>query len=48
MDVEAEGAPDQKEVVAFLFRGEAFGLPEQHVEQIGTHAAIIFLVGDRA
>ncbi len=48
MHVEANDTYDQKEVTAFLCRGEAFGLPEQHVERIETHAAIIFLVGDRA
>jgi len=48
MNIEAKGAPDQKEVIAFLSQGEAFGLPDHHVERIETHAAIIFLVGEHA
>ena len=39
---------DQAEVVAFLSQGRTFGLPDQAVERIDTHAAIVFLVGDRA
>jgi aminoglycoside phosphotransferase family enzyme/predicted kinase len=39
---------DLDALVAFLSRGEAYGLPEQPVEQITTHAALIFLVGERA
>lgn len=38
----------QNEVIAFLSNGSAFGHPDQSVEQIDTHAAIIFLIGDRA
>jgi aminoglycoside phosphotransferase family enzyme/predicted kinase len=41
-------AADPDALVAFLGRGKAYGLPDQEVEQITTHAAIIFLVGDRA
>ncbi len=40
--------PDQREVIAFLSDGRAFGLPDQPVERIDTHAAIVFLIGDRA
>ncbi|MGI9499658.1 MAG: AAA family ATPase [Geminicoccaceae bacterium] len=39
---------DQKEVIAFLNNGQAFGLPDLPVERIDTHAAIVFLIGDRA
>jgi hypothetical protein len=39
---------DLDALVAFLGRGEAYGLPGQPVEQITTHAALIFLVGERA
>ncbi|MDH3664075.1 MAG: AAA family ATPase [Alphaproteobacteria bacterium] len=39
---------DQGEVIAFLSKGLAFGLPDQLVERIDTHAAIVFLIGDRA
>lgn len=39
---------DQEKIVAFLSEGRAFGLPDQRVERIDTHAAIVFLIGDRA
>jgi uncharacterized protein len=39
---------DLDALVAFLSRGEAYGLPGQPVEQITTHAAVIFLVGEHA
>ncbi|HSA81548.1 MAG TPA: phosphotransferase, partial [Geminicoccaceae bacterium] len=39
---------DLNGLIAFLSRGEAYGLPGQSVEQITTHAALIFLVGERA
>jgi aminoglycoside phosphotransferase family enzyme/predicted kinase len=39
---------DQSEVVAFLSRGEAYGRPDLPVEHMETHAAMVFLVGDRA
>ena len=39
---------DQGEVIAFLSDGRAFGLPDQPVERIDTHAAIVFLIGDSA
>ena len=39
---------DQGEVVAFLSDGRAFGLPDQPVERIDTHAAIVFLIDERA
>ncbi len=39
---------DQEEVIAFLSEGRVFGLPDQLVERIDTHAAIIFLIDDRA
>ena len=41
-------AIDQGEVIAFLGQGRVFGLPDQPVERIDTHAAIVFLIGDRA
>ena len=44
----AEPVPDQGEVIAFLSEGRTFGLPDQPVERIDTHAAIVFLIGDRA
>ena len=52
--VEADGrsaAPpeDQRAVIAFLSRPEAYRLPPQTtVERIDTHSAVVFLVGDRA
>jgi uncharacterized protein len=39
---------DLDALVAFLSRGEAYGLPGQPVEQITTHAAVVFLVGEHA
>ena len=42
----AEQGPDR--LCAFLSTGAAFGTPDAQVEQITTHAALIFLVGDRA
>src|SRR5688500_14403355 len=39
---------DLTALLAFLGRGEAYGLPGREVEQVTTHAAIIFLVGERA
>jgi uncharacterized protein len=39
---------DPTAVLAFLGRGEAYGLPGCEVEQVTTHAAIVFLVGERA
>jgi aminoglycoside phosphotransferase family enzyme/predicted kinase len=39
---------DQDRVCAFLGKGEAFGAPGVEVEQVTTHAAEIFLVGERA
>ncbi|MGI9503264.1 MAG: phosphotransferase [Geminicoccaceae bacterium] len=41
-------ADRQEEVIAFLSRGETFGQADQDVQRIKTHAAIIFLIGDRA
>jgi aminoglycoside phosphotransferase family enzyme/predicted kinase len=35
-------------IVEFLSRGQAYGLPQSPVETVTTHAATIFLVGDRA
>jgi uncharacterized protein len=39
---------DPDELRAFLGKGEAFGAPGAAVEQVTTHAAEIFLIGDRA
>jgi uncharacterized protein len=39
---------DPDRLSAFLSQGEAFGLPGAEVEQVTTHAAMIFLVGERA
>jgi hypothetical protein len=39
---ERDGLPE------FLAQGEAYGRPDEPVEQVTTHAAWIFLVGDRA
>jgi aminoglycoside phosphotransferase family enzyme/predicted kinase len=44
----SEAAVDQAKVVAFLSEGRAFGLADQPVERIDTHAATVFLIGDRA
>jgi uncharacterized protein len=46
----AAGAPGdpQAGVIAFLSRGESYGLPGVQVERITTHAALVFLVGERA
>ena len=41
-------ACDQRDVVAFLSRASAFGRQDQTVERIETHAAMVFLIGDRA
>ena len=38
---------DQREVIAFLSRGESYGLAER-VERRETHASIVFLAGERA
>ena len=35
-------------VLAFLSHGRSYGLPEAEVERITTHAAHVFLVGERA
>ncbi len=39
---------DQREIVSFLSHGGAYGRPDLPVERIETHAAMVFLVGDRA
>jgi aminoglycoside phosphotransferase family enzyme/predicted kinase len=39
---------DSDRICAFLGKGEAFGTPGAEVEQVTTHAAEIFLVGERA
>ncbi|NJO36441.1 MAG: phosphotransferase [Rhizobiales bacterium] len=39
---------DQDEIIAFLQQGSAYGKPKEEVSRIDTHAAMIFLVGDRA
>jgi uncharacterized protein len=39
---------DPDRLCAFLGNGEAFGAPGAEVEQVTTHAAEIFLVGERA
>jgi len=39
---------DQDRIVEFLGHGEAYGEPGAAVERIETHAAIVFLVGERA
>jgi aminoglycoside phosphotransferase family enzyme/predicted kinase len=38
----------QAEVIAFLGDGASFGLPGVAVDRITTHAAVVFLVGERA
>jgi aminoglycoside phosphotransferase family enzyme/predicted kinase len=38
----------QAEVIAFLGDGASFGLPGVRVDRITTHAAMVFLVGERA
>ena len=42
------GPADSDRLCAFLGKGEAFGAPGTEVEQVTTHAAEIFLVGERA
>ena len=42
------GTFDQTEVIAFLADGRAYGDPSARVERIDTHAAVVFLVGDKA
>ena len=39
---------DQEDVIAFLADGQAYGSGSAVVTQVETHAAIVFLVGDRA
>jgi uncharacterized protein len=39
---------EQHATLDFLSRGEAYGLPGETVERLKTHAAFVFLVGDRA
>lgn len=39
---------DQRDVVAFLSRGESYGTPGAPVERLDTHISSVFLVGDRA
>jgi len=38
----------QDEIIAFLMLGESYSLPAATVKRIDTHAAIIFLAGNRA
>jgi aminoglycoside phosphotransferase family enzyme/predicted kinase len=44
----ADAHMDQDEIIEFLSDGEAYGQPGAAVERIETHAAIVFLVGERA
>ncbi|MEZ5930936.1 MAG: AAA family ATPase [Alphaproteobacteria bacterium] len=39
---------DQTETIVFLSEGHAFDLPELPVARVDTHAAVVFLIGDRA
>jgi aminoglycoside phosphotransferase family enzyme len=39
---------EQQEVIEFLSHGESYGLPDEAVERIVTHGAIVFLLKDRA
>lgn len=39
---------DQREVIAFLSRGETWGRANATVEMRETHASVVFLVGDQA
>ncbi len=48
MPANPEADPGQASLVAFLSEGRAYGLPGAPVERIATHAAFVFLVGDRA
>lgn len=49
MSMESGWDRDQKEVIAFLSRPEAYGLPRGTlVERIETHCSVVFLAGDRA
>ncbi len=44
----ADQAEDQSQVISFLMRPQSYPLGADTVERIDTHAAIVFLVGDRA
>src|SRR4029450_5709133 len=41
-------ADPQEQLLAFLSDGRSYGVPGAEVERITTHAAHVFLVGDRA
>jgi hypothetical protein len=41
-----DASPDA--LIAFLSEGRSFGMPSAAVERITTHAAVVFLVGERA
>ena len=43
----AGDSPEQREVIAFLSRGESYGRPGEAPERIDTHISIVFLIGDR-
>jgi len=45
-----DGAPSdpQGDAIAFLGEGRSYGLPDLEVERITTHAALVFLLGERA
>ena len=44
-----EAPPDaQAELIAFLCDGRSYGLADAEVERVTTHAALVFLVGERA
>ncbi|MEL6965296.1 MAG: hypothetical protein AAFO01_21285, partial [Pseudomonadota bacterium] len=48
MGPDSQAPSDQEEVITFLNQGLAYGRPGRPVEQIDTHAAIIFLIDERA
>lgn len=39
---------DQESTIEFLSQGASYGRPHEPVRRIGTHASVVFLVGDRA
>ena len=45
---DASSAVTDGEVIAFLSRGESYGLPGQAVELVETHCSVVFLVGEFA
>jgi len=45
---DAAPSDPQDDVITFLGQGRSYGLPDLEVERITTHAALVFLLGERA